>query len=189
MGPTVADQRGNALMPDLRKTKTRLYLGIGALVLVDLVCVAMLATPIAGRESLRQDELRELWGSLKARESAPWRGLDKKIPNARREIESFYRDRLPDGYSAISTDLARMASETGVSVSSQTYAQKDSGLQGLDRVEIDANVSGDYIPLVKFVNSLERSKLFFVVDELDLGGQQSGTINLRIRLETFLRTT
>jgi type IV pilus assembly protein PilO len=176
-------------MPDLRKTKTRMYLMIATLVVIDLGCVAMLATPIGGRESLRQDELRQLWVSLKARQSAPWRGLDKKIPQAKHEIDDFYQNRLPSGYSSISTDLAHMASETGVTVSSEKYSQKESDLQGLDRIEIEADVSGDYIPLVKFINTLERNKLFFVVDDLELGGQQSGSIRLRIKLETYLRTT
>jgi type IV pilus assembly protein PilO len=176
-------------MPDLRKIKTRMYAMVAALVIINLVCVAMLVTPMAGRESLRQDELRQLWASLKARESAPWRGFDKKIPQARQDIEAFYRERFPAGYSAISTDLARVASETGVSVSSERYSQKESDVQGLDRIEIEADVSGDYIPLMKFINSLERNKLFFLVDDLELGGQQSGSVSLRIRLETYLRST
>ena len=175
-------------MPDLRNTRKRLYGGIAALVLVDIAALAMIMTPIAGRESLRQNELRQLWSNLKARESAPWRGMDKKLPQARRDLDSFYQDRLPSGYSAISTDLARIAAETGVNVSSEKYSQKDSELRGLDRIEIEADVSGDYVPVAKFINTVERNKLFFIVDELELGGEQSGVIRLRIKLETYLRT-
>ena len=175
-------------MPDLKKTKTRLQIAFGALVLVDVVAIAMLATPLAGRESLRQDELRQLWLNLKTRESAPWRGLDKKMPQARRDIEGFYQDRFPGGYSAISSGLEKVAAETGVKVSSEKYTQKESDVSDLQRVEIEADVSGDYLPLVRFVNSLERSKLFFIVDELELGGEQSGIVRLRIKLETYLRT-
>lgn len=149
----------------------------------------MLVTPTAGRESLRRDELRQLWTSLKARESAPWRGLDQKIPQARRDIDAFYQSRFPAGYSAISTDLSRIASESGVSVSSEKYDQKESDVQSLQRVEVEAEVSGDYLPLVKFINTVERSKVFFIIDDLELGGQASGSVKLRIKLETYLRTT
>ena len=176
-------------MLDLKATRTRLHIAIAALVLLDVAAVALLMSPIAGRDSLRQDELHQLWMGLKARESAPWRGLDKKIPQARTDIAAFYRDRLPTGYSAISTNIGRIASENGVSVSSEKYSQKASDLRGLDRVEIEAEVSGDYLPLVRFINSVERNQLFFIVDELDLGGQQSGAIKLRIKIETYLRTT
>lgn len=175
-------------MPELKSARTRLHIAIAALLLVDVAAAAMLMTPVAGRESLRQDRLRELWLDLKARESAPWKGLDKKIPQAQRDVDAFYRDRFPSGYADISTTLDTLASENGVSVSSEKYTQKDSDLQTLQRVEVEADVSGDYLPLVKFINSVERSKLFYIVDELDLGGQQSGSVKLRIKLETYLRT-
>ncbi len=176
-------------MPELKTTRTKLHIAIAVLLLADIAAAAMLVTPIAGRENLRQDRLHELWLNLKARESAPWRGLDKKIPQAQRDVGTFYRDRFPSGYADISTTLDKLAADNGVSVSSEKYTQKDSDLQTLQRVEIEADVSGDYLPLVKFINSVERSKLFFIVDELDLGGQQSGTVKLRIKLETYLRTT
>lgn len=176
-------------MPDLKQTRNRLYLAMGALLVIDVIAVGMLITPVAGRERLRQQELRQLWLNLKARESAPWQGLDKKIPQARQDIQAFYRDRFPTGYSEISTDLTRLASQTGVTVASERYAQKDTELAGLQSVQIDAEISGDYIALVKFINSLERNKMFFIVDDLQLGGEQSGSIKLGIRIVTYLRST
>ena len=54
-------------------------------------------------------------------------------------------------------------------------------------MEIDARLSGDYRPLVQFINSLERDKMFFVINGVTLTGQQTGTVNLRLRLTTYLR--
>jgi Ni/Co efflux regulator RcnB len=176
-------------MADLKQTRNRLYLVLAVLLVLDIAAVAMLMTPIAGRESLRQQELRQAWLSLKARESAPWRGLDKKIPQAKREIDAFYQDRLPSSYSAISTSLGSIAAQSGVRVSSERYAQKDADIPSLERVEIDADVSGDYVPLAKFINSLERNQLFFMIDGLDLGGEQSGGVRLHIKVETYLRNS
>lgn len=176
-------------MADLKQTRTRLYIVLAVLLVLDVTAVAMLMTPVAGRESLRQQELRQAWLNLKARESAPWRGLDKKIPEAKRDIDAFYRDRFPSSYSSISSDLDRIAAESGVRVSSERYAEKDADIPSLQRVEIDAEVSGDYVPLAKFINSLERSKLFFMIDGLDLGGEQSGGVRLHIKLETYLRNS
>lgn len=176
-------------MPDLKQTRNRLYIVVAVLVLLDIAAVAMLMTPLAGRESLRQEELRQAWQNLKARESAPWRGFDKKIPDAKRDIQAFYRDRFPSSYSAISSDLDRIAAESGVRLSSEKYAQKEAEIPSVERVEIDAEVSGDYVPLAKFINSLERSQLFFIIDGLDLGGEQSGNVRLHIKLETYLRNS
>ncbi len=174
-------------MPDLKQSKNRLYLMGAVLLVLDLAALAMLMTPLAGRESLRQEELRQAWLNLKARESAPWRGLDKKIPQARQDIQAFYRDRFPSSYSVITSNLDKVAAESGVKLSSEKYAQKDAEIPSLQRVEIDAEVSGDYVPLAKFINALERNQMFFMIDGLDLGGETTGSVKLHIKVETYLR--
>jgi type IV pilus assembly protein PilO len=176
-------------MPDLKKTRSRLMIVAAALVVVDIGAAAILLTPVAGSERSRQDEMNQLWLSLKTRESAPWRGLDKKIPKAQQQIADFYRERFPDAYSSISTNLDKVSAESGVRVSGEKFAEKDPGIDGLQRVEISADVSGDYLQLVRFVNALERNRLFFIVDNLELGSEQSGIVKLQIKLETYLRTT
>jgi type IV pilus assembly protein PilO len=175
-------------MPDLKKTRNKLTIAVVALALADIAAGALLLSPIAGSEHLRRQQESQLWQELKSRQSAPWRGLDKKIPKARQDINTFYQDRMPSGYSAISTDVDRIAAESGVRMLGEKYDQKDVEVDGLQRVDIDADVSGDYLQLVRFINALERNKLFFIVNDLELGGEQSGTVKLRIKLETYLRT-
>jgi len=174
-------------MPDLRQMRNRLKIAMAAMVLVDIAAIAMLLTPVAGSAEARQQELQQSWLQLRQRESAPWRGLDKKIPLAQREIEDFYHDRFPAEDSSISEDLGKLASQTGVTMSAEKYTHKDSDMDGLQRVEIEADVSGDYLQLVRFINALERNRLFFIVDSLDLGSEQNGVVKLQIRVETYLR--
>lgn len=176
-------------MPDLNKTRSRLVIAAAALVVVDIAAAAMLLTPFAGSERSRQEKMNQLWLSLKSRESAPWRGLDKKIPKAQQQITDFYSNRFPDAYSSISTSLDKVSAESGVRVSGEKFTQKDPGIDGLQRVEIAAEVSGDYLQLVRFVNELERNKLFFIVDDLALESEQNGNVKLQIKVETYLRTT
>jgi type IV pilus assembly protein PilO len=52
---------------------------------------------------------------------------------------------------------------------------------------MDASLNGDYRPLVLFMNSLERDKMFFLISGVTLTGQQSGMVGLRLRLTTYLR--
>jgi len=167
--------------------RNRIKIAIAALVLVDVAAVAVLLTPVAGSAELRQQELQQSWLQLKSR-SAPWRGLDKKIPIAQREIEDFYHDRFPAEDSSISADLGKVASENGVRMSAVKYAPKDAGVEGLERMEIEADVSGDYVQLVRFINALERNRLFFIVNDLELGNEQNGVVKLQIKVETYLRT-
>lgn len=175
-------------MPDLKQTRNRLKIALAAMAMVDVLAIAMLLTPIAGSEQLRQQEQKQLWLELKTRQSAPWRGLEKKIPLAEHQINDFYRDRLPSGYSVISMNLDRLASQSGVRMSAERYSQKDAAISGLERVEVEAELSGDYLQLMRFVNALERNRLFFIISGVQLGGEQSGVVKLQIKLETYLRT-
>jgi type IV pilus assembly protein PilO len=174
-------------MPDLRKMRNRVKFAIAGMALVDVAAVAMLMTPLAGSAEQRQQDLQQSWLQLKSRESAPWRGLDKKIPIAQRQIEDFYHDRFPAEDSSISADLGKLASQTGVRMSAERYTHKDSDVEGLQRVEIEADLSGNYLQLVRFINALERNRLFFIVDNLELGSEQNGVVKLQIKVETYLR--
>jgi type IV pilus assembly protein PilO len=175
-------------MPDLKRTRNRLKIAIAALVLVDAAAVAMLVTPLAGMRESRQQELRQEWVQLKSREYAPWRGLDKKLPRAKEQIDEFYQERFPAQESEISANLGAVASQSGVRLSGVKYSVKDAPIEGLERVEIAANLSGDYLQLVRFVNALERNKLFFLVNGVELGSAQNGIVGLQIRIETYLRS-
>jgi type IV pilus assembly protein PilO len=176
-------------MPDLKRTRNRLKIAIVALVMVDIAAIAMLVTPLAGMQETRQQQLRQLWMDLKSRESAPWRGLETKIPKAKQEIDEFYRARFPAEQSAISADFGKLAAEAGVRISGVKYSEKEAPIDGIERIEISADLSGDYLQLVRFINALERNKLFFIVDDLQLGGEQSGTVKLQIKAEIYQRTT
>ena len=46
---------------------------------------------------------------------------------------------------------------------------------------MDASLSGEYAPLMHFINGLERSKTFFLINGLTLTGQQGGLVNLRLK--------
>ena len=174
-------------MPDLRKARTKMQIVVGTLVAIDLAAIVLLLSPYAGSQASRQAQMRQLWLDLKGRETAPWRGLDKKIPEAKQQIADFYHDRFPSGYSEISNSVDKITSESGVRISSEKYDQKEAEIDNVQLVEIQADVSGDYLQLVRFINTLERSKLFFIVKDLQIAGEQSGQVKLQIKFETYLR--
>jgi hypothetical protein len=43
------------------------------------------------------------------------------------------------------------------------------------------------LQLVRFINALERSKLFFAVDSVDLAGESAGPVKLEITMHSYLR--
>jgi hypothetical protein len=119
-------------------------------------------------------------------QTAPLRGLDKRVENSRAQIEAFYNKRIPPNYSSISTRIGDLEVKSGVRLSRVQYSQ---GLPGSDLTEItiDAGISGEYPQIMRFVNGLERDQTFFVIRAMGLTGQQGGQVNLRLRLSTWLR--
>jgi hypothetical protein len=66
------------------------------------------------------------------------------------------------------------------------YTQGDPG-PGLTEISMDASISGDYPSIMRFINSLERDPMFFIIRAMALTGQQGGLVNLRLRVSTWLR--
>lgn len=177
-------------MPDLRETRRHVKLALAALGVIDVVAIAVYLSPLVGSELSRREQLSQLWKELqgKTREVEPLRGLDKKIPLAKKEIDQFYKDRLPSQDSVISETVGKLAAENGVRIGSIKYSVKDAQPVGVRPVEVEANMVGDYLQLVKFINAAERSQLFFLVDSVGLAGEQGGMVRLNVKMETYLRT-
>jgi type IV pilus assembly protein PilO len=181
-------------MPDLRDTRRKVKIALAALAAVDVLAIAVFFSPLVGSATSRQEQLAQNWRELqqKTREVEPLRGLDKKIPLARKQIDEFYAQRLPAQDSAISADLGKVAAQSGVRIGSIKYSMKDRDKDpetaGTRRVEIEADLAGDYLQLVRFINALERDQLFFLVDSVVLGGEQGGVVKLQLKLETYLKT-
>ena len=84
-------------MPDLRETRRKLKIAIGAMAAVDVIAIAVMVSPLVGSTASRKDTLNRLWMQLQAktRQVEPLRGLDKKIPLANQQIDQFYKERFP----------------------------------------------------------------------------------------------
>jgi type IV pilus assembly protein PilO len=177
-------------MPDLRETRHKVKIALAALAAADVIMLAVFFSPLIGSQGSRRQQLDQAWKELqqKTREAEPLRGLDKKVPIARKQIDQFYAQRLPSQDSAISADLGKVAAQSGAKIESIKYSMKDPEMVGLRRVEIDADLGGDYLQLVRFINALERDQLFFLVDSVGLGGAQGGVVKLQLKLETYLKT-
>jgi hypothetical protein len=176
-------------MPDLRDTRRRVKITLAILVLADVAAAGVLLSPLVGSERSRNEEMKQLWKELqvRTREVEPLRGLDKKIVVARQQIDDFYKNRLPAQDSAISQEVGKLASQSGVKIGGIKYTSKDPEQVGLRRVVVEADLSGEYLQLVRFINALERDNLLFIIDSVELGGAQGGAVKLQMRLETYLK--
>jgi hypothetical protein len=165
---------------------------VGLLALVNLYLLAQMAFLWQSASNHNADAMAQQSIALKTAEIAaqPLRGLDAKLARATEEADKFSRQRLPASDSEVAAELGALTGKQGVRLTRAQYfhASVLAGSAGeLTEVRIDASLSGDYRPLVEFINSLERDKMFFVILGETLTGQQSGTVNLRLSLTTYER--
>jgi type IV pilus assembly protein PilO len=176
-------------MPDLRQTRKNIKIALAVLVGVDVVATAVLFSPLVGSADSRRQELNQLRNELqtKTRQVEPLKDLPKKVISANRQIADFYKKRFPAQESQIPTQLGKLASANGVTIERAKYKVDEDGIGGLRPVELDANLSGSYVSLAKFINALERDDTFFIISSITLAGEQKGPIKLQMKLETYLK--
>src|SRR5580658_8670226 len=176
-------------MPDLGNSRRKLKIAIGAMLAVDVIAAAVLFSPLVGSVDSRKAQLGQLHFELqkKTHDVAPLRDIDKKIVLAKGQIGGFYKDRFPAKDSDLLNELGKLAPENGVRMQQAKYKEEDPESSGIVPVEIEGSFSGDYLQLVRFINTLERSKMFFTVDSVDLAGEGTGSVRLQIGLHSYLR--
>jgi len=177
-------------MPDLGNSRRKLKIAIGVMLAADVVAVGILFSPLVGSANSRNLEINELRAQLtkKTREVQPLRGMDKKIVLAKDQISEFYRDRFAAKDSDLTNELGKLASENRVQIQQARYKEEDAESSGVIPIEIEGSFSGDYLQLVRFINTLERSKVFFAVDSVDLAGESTGPVKLQITMHSYLRS-
>jgi len=164
------------------------FVGAGVLALVTIVLGVRFAMDWAATSSSSAGELTSKQIQLKSLEleTAPLRGLDQKVVDARKQIEDFYANRIPANYSSISLRIGELQVKSGVRLSRMQYTQGATNA-GLTEITLDAGITGEYPQIMRFINDLERDKTFFVIKQTNLTSQQGGMVNLHLRLSTWLR--
>lgn len=177
-------------MPDFSSSRRKLKIAIGAMLAADVIAVGVLFSPLVGSADSRQLQLNLLRVELtkKTRDVEPLRNIDKKLVLAKGQILEFYKDRFAAKDSDLTNDLGKLAAQNGVRIQQAKYKQEEPETSGIVPVTIEGSFSGDYLQLVRFINTLERSKLFFDVESVDLAGEGAGPVRLEITMHSYLRS-
>jgi hypothetical protein len=115
-----------------------------------------------------------------------------ELPADEKQWDEFFTTHLHPagaGYSAISEDLGSLSRSAGLQSDSISFHQHNPDARGLMQVDIITAVEGDYDSLVRFLDKLEHSDNFYVLDSLSLGSSSVGKIRLNVQLRTYFRTT
>ena len=92
-------------------------------------------------------------------------------------------------YSAIYKELNQMATTAGVKMKDTTYSYEPvEGSASLSQLTITTGYEATYPNLVKFVNLLDKSPRFLIIESLQAAPQPStGILQVTIKLDTFVR--
>ena len=176
-------------MPDLRQTRKNIKTALVVMAAVDVLALAVFISPLVGSADSRRQEINRLQTELntKTHQVAPLRNLPEKVVLASHQIDDFYKKRFPARDSEISTALGKQAAANGITIEQAKYKVKEVGPGGLQPVEMDADLAGNYVSLAKFINGLERDDVFFIINSITLGGEAQGPVKLNVKLETYLK--
>ena len=163
------------------------FAGVALLLILNLVLSVRLFLSWRTLREASADQIQQQQTAYRALqlEMAPLRGLPQKVALSRTQAGDFYSARFPAAYSIISSGINDLAAKNNVRLTNLAYTPTPA-IAGLAEVRMDASLSGEYAALMHFINGLERSKTFFLINGLTLTGQQGGLVNLRLKLNTYL---
>src|SRR5437762_6359906 len=167
---------------------------IGLLLLANLAAAVIAFKPFGGSaDDLRRDDasLRQELTMLQAKVNDGKR-LVSKVETARKEGGQFLAKYVTERRvltSTIQEELNRMAKDAGGSYLPITMNQEPiEGSDTLYMLTINAGYQGTYANLSKFVNLVDKSPLFLIIENMQLAPQQSGqNLNVSLKLLTFYR--
>jgi len=176
-------------MPDLRHTRKKLTITLAVLGGVDLLAAILYFSPLVGSADSRQVERIQLQADLtaKTKQVAPLKDLPQKVEVAKGQIADFYKNRFPSQNSQIYTEFGKVTAANGVKIDQVRYKPADTTSNGLQAIEIEADLSGSYTSLAHFINAVERDEMFFIISSVTLGGEPQGPVKLGVKLETYLK--
>lgn len=173
------------------RARARIRATLLALLALDAVLLALVVRPVEQAQQNRQHEMERLRDQHETvtRAVAQTRELRAKVQSAQQDGEEFSRQSFlarPRGFSAILADLERVASENQLKPSGVSYQLKEeTDPSGWTNVAVNVNVEGEYSDLVRFINQLEQSPLFWIIDGLNVSAVPGKGLRMSLDMETY----
>lgn len=166
------------------------------LVLANLVAFYFVMVPLGGSP----EELDARVSSLQVQVASQRkslervRGMSTKMTSARRDAETFEERSFTDRrvvYSTLVGEIAQAAQASGIRVKEHALASEDvEGTENLGMITVNANYEGTYGDLIQFVNRVDRSRRFVIIESLSAAPQQgTNLLNVAMKMNIFARQT
>jgi len=167
---------------------------VAALLAADLIVAAVLFKPWAGTAEQLDRQAAALRQQVGERQAGleSLRGLVGKIEAARGAGDGFLREFFLDrrtASSAIVSELLNISQKAGIKQKEASFQFEEiEGSDTLSMMTVTASYEGTFADLMQFLNLLDRSTRFLILDSLQAAPQQSGlTLNVGMKLHGFVR--
>jgi Tfp pilus assembly protein PilO len=166
---------------------------LAVLLIANIIAALLLFKPWGGSA----EDLARQMDSLKAQLAANQLRLNQtkdiveKVQKARAAGDRFMSAYMVSRRSAFSTLISetnKMAIDAGMKPRESSWALEPvEGSDTVGQLTISANYEGSYASLFKFVNELDKSPRFLIIETLSATPQQSGALAVNVKLDTFIR--
>lgn len=167
---------------------------LGVLVAANLAAAVMLIRPWGGSTQDLERQLGDLKQQVRQRQATleRLRYIVSKVEQGRAQDNEFINTYMMDRRTTASTivaDLSKAEQDAGIKSKGSSYSfDLIEGSNTLGMMTISANYEGNYGSLLKFVNGLDRSPRFVLIDSLQATPQQSGAaLNVSMKFYAFVR--
>lgn len=165
---------------------------LGLLLLANIIAAVLVLRPFGGSAEELEERLSGLRRQLQQRqgELMRLRSIVDKVEKARVAGDQFMAAHFTDERSAYSTlleELGRASKEGGMRQREHSIGLEEIEGSELAMMSVTANYEGSYGDLVRFVNQIDRSSRFLIIESLRAAPQQSGGLAVNVKLNTFVR--
>lgn len=181
---------------NFREPRILMRLILGVLLLANLVSFYFVLYPLGGSP----EELEEQLQTLNQRATAQRLSLDRlrmlttKVEGARRQAGDFEMANFTDRrvvYSTLVNEITQAADSAGIKLKDHALQNEEiEGSDTLGMITVNAKYEGTYGDLLNFVNRMDRSERFVIIDSLAATPQQgTNQLNVTMKMNLFVRNT
>jgi Tfp pilus assembly protein PilO len=190
--------RSNFKIAAIKEPRVIMRAVIGVLLAANLAAAIMAFHPFGGSaEDLRheQQQLSSQLGQLGARLSMSKRLVDK-VQNARTQGDKFMGQYFMDvdkAAAVIVEELEKMRTDAGIKMGQASFnSEQIEGSDSLYLLSIQVGFEGSYANFAKFVNLLDKSPRFLVIENMTAAAPQAQggqSLNVTLKIDAFIRDT
>ena len=179
----------------VRDRRMMVRAGLGGLLAANLAAAVFVFHPLGGSAADLAEEVRtkQLELTQYSQRLDHTRNVVSKVQQAKTEGDQFLEEctmHRRSAFSGLIGEINQLAVQSGMQPKQQSYTLEPvKGSETLEQLTISADYQGSYQSLTKFVNLLDKSKRFLIISGMQAAPQTNGSLNVNIRLDTFIRDT